>query len=164
MLTAATTTINGKEEARVDWPRTDSALEAFLDLLEWQIWAALRGHTYWASLYQERWHYGTLSGYSSVPRYSAPERGAVRLAVRTISMIVNLPPECPPNPVKEYAHPVPDVLPSNWVNVVNDILCYGERRLQEDRRAAGRRHRGARLPAASDLPAAAARLGLHPQS
>jgi hypothetical protein len=123
VLSAATTLINGKEEPRIDWPRTDSSLEAFLDLLEWQIWAALRGHGYWASLYQDRWHYGQFSGYSSVPRFSAPERGAVRLAVRTLSILVNLPPECPPSPVKEFAHPVPDVLPEGWVRVVNDLLC-----------------------------------------
>ena len=126
VLTASTTKINGVEEARVDWPRTDSALEAFLDLLEWQIWAALRGYSHWARLYQDRWHYGTISSYSSVPRFSAPERGAVRLAVRTLSILTNLPPECAPRPVKEFALPYPDVLPENWMQVVEDILCFAD--------------------------------------
>ncbi|HEY9378464.1 MAG TPA: hypothetical protein VIQ02_15400, partial [Jiangellaceae bacterium] len=123
VLTASTVKIGGVDEARVDWPRTDSALEAFLDLLEWQIWCAMRGHSFWAYTYQKRWKYGSFSAYQSVPRYSAPERGAVRLAVRTLSMLVNLPPECAPTPKKEYSEPYPDVLPDNWVRVVEDLLC-----------------------------------------
>lgn len=123
VLTASTVLINGKDEPRVDWPRTDSALEAFLDLLEWQIWCALFGYSEFARLYRDRWHYGSISSYQSAPRYSAPERGAVRLAVRTLSMAMNLPPECAPQPVKERAEPYPAVLPQNWLNVVSDLMC-----------------------------------------
>lgn len=125
VLTAVTTRVGGVDEPKVDWPRTDSALEAFLDMLEWQIWVALNGYSDWARWYHDKVHYGTTSGYQSSPRYSAPERGAVRLAVRTIAIAVNLPLECAPRPVKEYALPEAPVLPVNWQTVVCDILQFG---------------------------------------
>jgi hypothetical protein len=125
VLTAVTTKVNNVDEPKVDWPRTDSALEAFLDLLEWQIWCALKGYTVWGQWFQNRANCGTWGGYQSSPRFSAPERGAVRLAVRTIAIAVNLPPECAPRPVKEYAIPEEPVLPASWSNVVCDILQFG---------------------------------------
>ena len=125
VLTAATTKINNVDEPKVDWPRTDSALEAFLDMLEWQIWAAIHGWSDWARWYREIAKYGTWSGYASTPRYSAPERGAVRLAVRSLAIGVALPLECAPKPVKEYALPQAPILPLNWSNVVCRILQFG---------------------------------------
>lgn len=125
VLTAATTKIDGKDHERIEWPRTDSALEAFLDLLEWQVWNALRGYSEWARWYRDGAGFGTLSAYQSTPRYSAPERGAVRLAVRNLSMVCNIAPDCVLNPVKEY----PDgscvyqpVLPPRWEALICELM------------------------------------------
>lgn len=71
VLTASTVKVNGIDEVRVDWPRTDSALEAFLDMLEWQVWNALMGHAPWARWYRDRAKFGTLAAYQSTPRSGA---------------------------------------------------------------------------------------------
>lgn len=102
VLTSSMIKVNGQDHERIDWPRTDSALEAFLDMLEWQVWNALMGYSVFARWYRERAGFGGLSSYLSTPRYSAPERGAVRLAVRTLSMMTNIGPDCLLRPVKEF--------------------------------------------------------------
>jgi hypothetical protein len=54
VLTAATyKTASGVELPRIDWPPTDSALEAFLDMLEWQVMNALYGPSFWGMWYQQ---------------------------------------------------------------------------------------------------------------
>ena len=59
-------TVDGQSLPRVDWPRTDSALEAFLDMMELQIWSALFGHSEWAMWWQHCGMYGgSRSGYTS---------------------------------------------------------------------------------------------------
>jgi len=126
VLTASTYKLStGQELPKVDWPPTDSALEAFLDMLEWQVLNALYGFSDWALWYKEDMKYGTVGSLVSLPRYSAPDRGAVRLAVRTLQLACALPPECIAQPRNEYDGPTLPFLPMNYINVVGCIIMKG---------------------------------------
>jgi hypothetical protein len=123
VLTASTVKLqDGTEVPRIDWPRTDSGLEASLDMLEWQIFVALFGYSDWAEWWRGCGNFHGLQSYTSVPRFSPPERGAVRLAVRTISLLMQLPGECVPKLVKEYGPQYPSLLPPDLVTVITGLL------------------------------------------
>jgi hypothetical protein len=126
VLTTATVKLsNGREEARVDWPRTDASLEAFLDMLEWQVTQALFGWSEWAQWWRDFNNYGNMFNQQSLPRFSPPERGAVRLAVRTLVFVMALPPECVITPQKEFGPSPPILLPGNLWRVACYILKHG---------------------------------------
>ena len=117
MVTAVT--VNGV--ARLDWPRTDSALEATLDLMEWQVRNALFGYSEMAQWWQSR---VAVVGYSSSPRYSPPERGSIRLAVRNLELLTLLPFDCPLPLLHEWqSQPIPPQQPPQWVGFVAQLLA-----------------------------------------
>jgi hypothetical protein len=68
-----------------NWARTTGQLEAFLDLLEYQINAALLGNTIWATYFRDSWSPDNIT---SAPIYfDAPEGGPrVRMAAREITL------------------------------------------------------------------------------
>ena len=116
MVTAAT--VNGV--ARLDWPRTDSSMEGTLDLLEWQVRNALFGHTSMAHWWQSR---VAIVGYSSSPRFSPPERGSIRLAVRNLELLTLIPLDCTLPLVAEWsAEPIQPRLPPRWEDFVEQLL------------------------------------------
>lgn len=125
VLTAATVIINGKEEARVAYPATESSLEAFLDMFEWQVQNALFGNTDWAQWFMAIGGYSVLD-FASVPRFSPPERGSARLAVRTLQILLNIPNDCIGLPIKQYSvDPQQHFLPPRWVAFVDAIQKCG---------------------------------------
>lgn len=80
------------------WPPTDAGLEAMLDLLEWQVWAALTGLSPVALWYRELMPGFAIEQVDSVPLYS--EDGRFRLAAREIAYIVRIPADCRPQALK----------------------------------------------------------------
>jgi hypothetical protein len=125
VLTAATVKIGGEERLRVDWPRTDPGLEAQLDVLVWQIWNALRGMGPWA-VWMRSLGYGLYQRASATPRFSPPQKGTVRQAVKTIEVNVTLKDDCFPPPMNELdaADNLP-YLPPGIRNVLNYIYDHG---------------------------------------
>ena len=104
-----------------DWPKTDAALEALLDSMEWQVWNGLRGYAPWAQWFQH--YYGPIAGYTSTPRFTAPDRGNVRLAVRSLEFILPLPMECLVQPLHQYDPLVPAALPPRLKEVIDFLLA-----------------------------------------
>ena len=123
VLTAIEDPATGK--SRIDWPKSDPALELMLGVLSWQVWNALRGASPWAQWYQGDAGFKGILGYTSVPRYAPPDRGAVRLAVRTLEYVMRLPSECLVTPLHEFDPSAPPFLPPSIVGVVNYILQNG---------------------------------------
>lgn len=109
--------------ARLSWPKTDPALEAMLDLLEWHVYVALRGYSEWAVWFRE--HYTPIFRTSSTPRYSTPDKGLNRLAVRTLEYTTKLGLECRPKPLHEFAPSVPASLPPTMVNLFEYLATHG---------------------------------------
>jgi hypothetical protein len=110
-----------------DWPHTDSGLELMLDLLEWQVYIALFGYSEWAMWYRGEVKFGSMIRQSSNPRYAAPDRGAVRLAIRTLEFVMRLAAQdCIPKPLHQFAPPAPDVLPPRLVAVMEYLLAHSQ--------------------------------------
>jgi hypothetical protein len=126
VLTAATVVIGGQEKLRVDWPRTDPTLELMLDILVWQIWNALHGAGDWAVWYRSV-GFGNIQRKSSVPRFTPPQKGTVRQAVRTIDLSQTLADECLPTALNELdvTPDTPPFLPPNLTRVLNYIYEKG---------------------------------------
>lgn len=77
----------------LSWPQTDPALEATLDMLEYQIENALFGFAPWARFWRNlKW---VRLDWISSPEFTRDPH-AVRLAVRNIAMTMAMPPECLP--------------------------------------------------------------------
>lgn len=112
-------------KTKLDWPKTDPAIELMLNIMEWQIWNALRGMGFWADWFQHTMQYSSLLGYSSTPRYALPDRGAVRLAVRTLEFIFKMREECIVPPLHETDPSVPVFLPPTIVAVINQVVQKG---------------------------------------
>jgi len=102
----------------VGWPETDSELEAMLDLMEYQVEAALRGSTVWAMWWQHLW---SLEDWSSLPFFDVSDEGNARLAAREIRVRIRAKGECLPPPVR-IGEPVPEAeLPADLVAVFDRI-------------------------------------------
>jgi hypothetical protein len=126
VLTAATVKIGGEERLRIDWPRTDAMLEAQIDTLVRQVRTALQGNSDWAVWYKAS-GYNLIQRMSSIPRFSPPQKGTVRQAVRTIDITMTLHDECFP-PAKnelDVVDGVPMFLPPNIIRVLNKIYRDG---------------------------------------
>jgi hypothetical protein len=108
-----------------DWPKTDLALELQLGIMYWQVYNALRGHSLWAQWFKEEAGYSQVTGWQSVPRFSPPNRGSVRLAARTIDAVFTLHSECLVMPLKESDPVAPKFLPPSLVRVVNKMITDG---------------------------------------
>lgn len=109
--------LTGKRESDtgpliVDWPRSDSALEAFLDLFDWQIQAALIGPTIWAKTFSNRFTPQTLS---SVPLFVDVQEVPVRVAAREMTLVVDSAMADPMPPFQREGEPV-------WVPVLPRLL------------------------------------------
>lgn len=124
VVTAATETVDGKEVRRLDWPQTDSAAEAMLDVLEWQAWNAIRGFNPWSAWYHspEGANYGARVRTKSEPRFSSPDRGAVRLAVRTLGYLVPLNQECIAPPLHQLDPAAQPFLPPRLISILNYLV------------------------------------------
>lgn len=80
----------------VGWPATDAGIEAFLDLLEYQITVALFGDDPWA----EWWRRWKVDEVVSQPVFTSPEEGRVKLAVRELTIRFDgIQNDCLPPPV-----------------------------------------------------------------
>lgn len=122
VLTAVT---DAQGNLRPEWPQTDSTLEAQLDILEHQVWTGLYGWSDWSQFYSDTMGYTALRGYQSRPRYTTPERGAVRLAVRTLDFLVQLPGDCFPKPLNELDPSAPAWITPNLYMVLKYGLDHG---------------------------------------
>ena len=114
-------------------PVTDAGLEALLDLLEWQVWAALTGLSPVALWYRDELMPGfAIEQVDSVPLYS--EDGRFRLAAREISYVVRLPADCRPRALRaddvavdgEGNPIVAGALPPSLVTVFDRIAADGD--------------------------------------
>lgn len=118
----------GEDEWVLGWPQTDPTLEAMLDMLEYQIEVALFGVTPWGGWWRNRgWQPLDLT---SVPEFSR-DPVAVRLAARTLTMNIQMPPDClpgwrfddepakPPQPPRLFLEVLADLL----ANVDGDLLA-----------------------------------------
>jgi hypothetical protein len=124
-ISVLTTVTNAEGELRPEWPQTDSTLEAMLDILEHQVWFALYGWGDWSQFYSDTLGYTALRGYMSRPRYTSPDRGAVRLAVRTLEFNIALQGECFPKPLNELDPSAPAWIPPNLFKVMRYALDHG---------------------------------------
>lgn len=128
VLTAVT---DAAGNLRPEWPQTDSTMEAMLDILEHQVWFALYGWGDWSQFYADTMKYTSLRGYDSKPRYTTPERGTVRLAVRTLEFVVWLPGECFPRPLNELDPSVPAWISPNIYKVLKYAVDHGQGSFQK---------------------------------
>jgi hypothetical protein len=62
---------------------------------------------------------------TSSPRYTNPDRGAVRLGVRTLEALIKIPEECIPGPVKEFDPAAPPFLPPRLRHVFEVVKANG---------------------------------------
>lgn len=110
----------------IDQPKTDAALEVQLNILEWQVWNALFGYSEWALWFKKEMGYGgDILEYRGTPRFSPPNQGAVRVAVKTMEWIVQIPLECMIPARNETAPPEPVWLPSKICAVITKIVTDG---------------------------------------
>lgn len=80
------------------WPEVSSTLEAMLDLLGFQIGAALFGLSPWAAWWGRRWRKMQVNTH---PIYDTSEGGNVQLAARIMTITVSAPDDCFPKPVRQ---------------------------------------------------------------
>lgn len=112
-------------ELYAGWPETDNELEAFLDLLEFQVGNALLGFGDWAVWWRDRWDARLLQ---SLPAFSSPENGRVKLAARDLTFTVqNVPVDCYPEPLADADAPAPVPNEITWLleNVFDKIAADG---------------------------------------
>jgi hypothetical protein len=124
-ISVLTSVTDAQGNLKLDWPQTDSTMEAMLDILEHQVWYALYGWGDWSQFYADTMGYTALRGYSSIPRYTTPERGAVRLAVRTLEFRVWLAGDCFPPPIHELDPTAPAWISPNVFQVLKYSLDHG---------------------------------------
>jgi hypothetical protein len=108
-----------------NWPTTDASLEAFLDMMEWQAKYALYGAGQWPDFYKRATRFAGVFSITSVPRYSPPDRGVVRLAVRTFEIVQRLSADCLPYGVNELAADPLPMLPPDLVAIMTYIISQG---------------------------------------
>lgn len=85
-------------EVMVAWPASDSGMEAMLDLLEYQVEAALAGNSPTAMWWRGLWGVDQVD---SEPLWTTPADGKVRLAVREMTWQVRAPADCLPPALRE---------------------------------------------------------------
>lgn len=102
-------------------PATDAELEATLDLLEWQMEAALLGHGPWALWWRGLWP--DLQAFESRPMFTAPEEGRVRLAARELTLRIANAGDCLPGAVREGDPLPPPALPASLAAVIERIVA-----------------------------------------
>lgn len=110
---------DGKERLKLDWPKSSPVLEAHLNMMQWQVWNALEGQDEWA-LWFRTFGYALIN-FISDPKYSAPDRGQVRLAARSLEFMYTVPNECLAPALHEFDPEVPPFLPPSLIKVLNDI-------------------------------------------
>lgn len=124
-ISAVTSVQMADGKSKIDFPKTDAQLELMLNVFEWQVWNALRGYDKWAQWFLNDMNFGALLGYSSTPRFTAPNRGAVRLAVRTLEFVMRMTEECLVPPLSEMDPIAPPFLPPRIVRAINYITAHG---------------------------------------
>jgi hypothetical protein len=81
------------------WPQTDQAMEAKIDLLEFQIMVALTGFGPWAVWWLDLW---ARESEDSMPLWDDPNSsGKIKYARRELTFMVRAPFDCPPGPLAE---------------------------------------------------------------
>jgi hypothetical protein len=110
------------------WPATDAALEAVLDLMEWQVQCALLGPTNWGVWWRNRWD---PASWVSKPTFTDPNEGRVRLAVRELVVAMqNVEPDFIPPTLKTTDPVYVPALPPKLQDVLDQIAEFGEGDLQ----------------------------------
>lgn len=110
----------------ISWPKTDTALEIMLNMMEWQVWNALMGKSVWALWFKNDMDYSAnATGYTSLPRFTGRDIGAVRVACRTLEYLIQIPLECPIPALNELDAAEPPFLPPNICDVINYIIENG---------------------------------------
>lgn len=113
------------------WLDTDPALEAYIDLIEWQIESALFGTTLWARWWKDNF---ASSDYESHPLSSNPDESRIRNASRELVINIKMANDCPPEPliredlpVDTAGNPIPPlvVLPKPLRDVFDKIASDG---------------------------------------
>jgi len=150
----------GNEPPLVTWPVTEAGLESTLDLMEWDIRAALWGFGDWALWFQN------LAGLypteiDSLPNFASPEDGRVRLALRDLVVTFRAPHDCLPKPARaadlpkdSAGHPIPPVpaLPDYLTAVFDRIEALGGGDLKTAAAAIRRQLEARILPAVAVKP------------
>lgn len=96
------------------WPATDAVVEAWLDALELECDAALRGFSPWAVWYTTQRPGWIRLSWTSSPNYADDDRTSARLAARSIVIRMKVPGECLLKPLRDTdtvpAGKLPDAL------------------------------------------------------
>lgn len=81
-MSVVTALKNSAGDWQVGWPEIDAELEAFLDLMEWQVKVALMGDGKWATWWQDAW--SPWDQEISTPLWADPKEERTRLAIREL--------------------------------------------------------------------------------
>jgi hypothetical protein len=93
VVTSNKIAVGNEQVWQVGWPQTDPALEAKLDMLEWQCYNALFGLSAWGQWWTKNWIRGRII---SRPEFLR-EAITTRLAARTVAITITTADDCLPS-------------------------------------------------------------------